>query len=603
MPKTLRVPVPSARSRRRPPALLSTLLGTWLLVGLQPGQPAAAPSSPPAATPVTPQAAATGDEARVQQQLDVLLGEYLRFHPTHATALGLHERDGELEDFSPAGRAAEEAWLRRWQAQLAGTDLKRLSVDGRLDVQLVQHWLGKRLFELVTMQTFRRVPSVYVRHASYSVNALLKREYGTPEGRLRSLLQRLARIPGHLALAPQLLDRMSKISVEIALRELPSTARFFEVDVPLAFPAVKDPALLGPLKERSLAVAAAIRRYTEWLQTEGRAKAKAEFALGPELFKQKLWADEMIDTPLDELLQRSEAELRRLQNEFRATAARIDKKRSPEEVHLDVLKDHPPASEVIRETAARLGRIRGFLVDRGIVTIPSPVLPQIKETPPFMRATTLASMDTPGPFEQATEAYYYVTLPEPSFSAAEAEDFLRGAYSRPLIDVVTIHEAYPGHYTQFLFGPRLTKARKFFGVASNSEGWAHYTEQMVLDEGYGAGDAKLRLSQLQDALLRAARYVAALRMHTRGMSYEQAVDLFHKDGFQTRQVAELEARRGTQDPMFMAYTYGKLEIYRLRDEYKRKLGPRFTLRGFHDSFLGYGHAPLKLVREAMLATP
>ena len=186
---------------------------------------------------------------------------------------------------------------------------------------------------------------------------------------------------------------------------------------------------------------------------------------------------------------------------------------------------------------------------------------------------------------------------------AVSEDFLRGAYSRPLIDVVTIHEAYPGHYTQFLFGPRLTKARKYFGVTSNSEGWAHYTEQMVLDEGYGAGDAKLRLSQLQDALLRAARYVAALRMHTRGMTFEQAVDLFHKDGFQTRQVAELEARRGTQDPMFMSYTYGKLEIYRLRDEYRKKLGPRFTLRGFHDTFLGYGHAPLKLVREAMLAAP
>lgn len=592
-------PLSSASAPRRRSSSSGVLLGLVLGAALLPASlPRLAISAPPAVQPMSA-------DARFTQLTDQLFAEFPRYYPTSATALGLHDTDGEIEDCTSEGRAREEAWLRGWVAQLGTPELlnlAQLSPDNRLDIQLVRQWLGRRLFDLTTAQSFRRIPSHYVRHASHSVNAILKREYGTPEARLRSLVSRMSKIPRVIACAEQSLDRMSRISVEIALRELPATARFFEVDVPSAFPAVKDAALLAQLKERSLAVAGAMRRYAEWLKKDGMAAAKADFALGPEIFKQKLWADEMIDTPLDELLARSEAELRRLQDEFRKTAARIDKKRPPAEVHLDVLKDHPSSGDVIRETEARLTRIRSFLIDRGIVTVPSMVLPRIKETPPFMRATTLASMDTPGPFEKATEAYYYVTLPDASWPAAEAEDFLRGTYNRPLIDVVTIHEAYPGHYTQFLFGPRLTKARKFCGVASNSEGWAHYTEQMVLDEGYGDGDPKLRLMQLQDALLRGARFVAAIRMHTRGMSYEQAVDFFHKEGLQTRGVAELEARRGTQDPMFLVYTWGKLEIYKLRDELRKKLGPRYSLRAFHDAFLSYGHPPLKLVREAMLST-
>jgi uncharacterized protein (DUF885 family) len=154
---------------------------------------------------------------------------------------------------------------------------------------------------------------------------------------------------------------------------------------------------------------------------------------------------------------------------------------------------------------------------------------------------------------------------------------------------------------QFLWSPRLSRTRKFTGVSSNSEGWAHYTEQMMLDEGYGSGDPRLRLMQLQDALLRAARFVVGIKMHTQGMTQQQAVTFFVKDGMQSQQVAELETRRGTQDPLYLVYTYGKLEIYKLREAYKAKLGSAYSLKKFHDTFLRYGRAPLKLVREAMLA--
>jgi uncharacterized protein (DUF885 family) len=229
-------------------------------------------------------------------------------------------------------------------------------------------------------------------------------------------------------------------------------------------------------------------------------------------------------------------------------------------------------------------------------------MPRVQETPPFMRATTFASMETPGPFEtKSTDAFYNVTLPEKSWPAAQIEDFLRGAFNRPLIDVVSIHEAFPGHYVQFLWLPQVkSKARKYEGANSNIEGWAHYCEQMLLDEGYGGGEPRLRLAQLQDALLRAARYVVGIRMHARGMTLDEAITFFEKEGYQSRKVAEMEVRRGTEDPTYLYYTLGKLEILKLRDEYRKKLGAAFTLAGFHDALLAQGAAHLPLVRRALL---
>jgi uncharacterized protein (DUF885 family) len=219
-----------------------------------------------------------------------------------------------------------------------------------------------------------------------------------------------------------------------------------------------------------------------------------------------------------------------------------------------------------------------------------------------MRAFTLASMDTPGPYEtKATEAYYNITLPDPKWPAADAESYLRGAFARPVLELVSIHEAFPGHYLQFQWMPKMrSKTRKLFFCATNVEGWAHYTEQMMVDEGVGNGDPKIRLAQLQEALLRAARYVVGIRMHTKGMTMAQAIELFEKQGLQSRKVAEMETKRGTEDPTYLYYTYGKLQILKLRDEYKKKLGAKYSLRAFHDAFLAEGGIPLPLMHKVLL---
>jgi hypothetical protein len=267
----------------------------------------------------------------------------------------------------------------------------------------------------------------------------------------------------------------------------------------------------------------------------------------------------------------------------------------------DLENDHPTADKLLGSFRDVLGGLRDFIESKHIVTIPSQVGPIVEETPPFMRALTSASMDTPGPYEKvAKEAFFNVTLPDPAWPAKDVDEYLQG-FNRGTIISTAVHEAYPGHYIQFLWVPSATsKVRKLMGCGSNAEGWAHYTEQMMLDEGYGNGDLKLRLGQLQDALLRDARYVVGIQMHTGKMTMEQAIDFFVQEGHQVRPTAEKEAKRGTSDPTYLVYTLGKLEILKLREDYKTMKGGKYTLQGFHDAFLQQGTPPVKIVRKALL---
>jgi uncharacterized protein (DUF885 family) len=229
------------------------------------------------------------------------------------------------------------------------------------------------------------------------------------------------------------------------------------------------------------------------------------------------------------------------------------------------------------------------------------VPPIVEETPPFARALTFASMDTPGPYEKvAKEAFFNVTLPEAKWPKERIDSFMSG-FNRGTVISTAVHEVYPGHYVQFLWVPSApSKIRKLLGCGSNAEGWAHYTEQMMLDEGYGNNSRQLRLGQLQDALLRDARYIVGISMHTGKMTFEQGVEFFVKEGYQPHAVAERETKRGTSDPTYLVYTLGKLQIMKLREDYRKKLGDKFSLEQFHDDFLKQGFPPVKLIRETML---
>jgi hypothetical protein len=286
---------------------------------------------------------------------------------------------------------------------------------------------------------------------------------------------------------------------------------------------------------------------------------------------------------------------------FRETAAKIDARKTPQQILEEAEKDHPAADKLLDAFRNTLGGLRDYITQHRISTIPSPVAPILEETPPFMRALTSASMDTPGPYEKvAKEAFFNVTLPEKNWTAHQVEEHLQ-MFNRGVITSTSIHETYPGHYVQFLWVQNApSKVRKLLGANSNAEGWAHYCEQMMIDEGYGNGDLKLRLGQLQDALLRNARYIVGIQMHTGKMTFDQGVDFFVNEGMQTRSNGERETKRGTSDPTYLYYTLGKLEILKLRKDYKKIRGAAFSLQEFHDNFLRQGFPPVKIVRKAML---
>jgi uncharacterized protein (DUF885 family) len=271
------------------------------------------------------------------------------------------------------------------------------------------------------------------------------------------------------------------------------------------------------------------------------------------------------------------------------------------DVLADLRKDHPPADQLLQSFRDVLGGERQFIIDKKIVTIPSPVLPIVEETPPFARALTTASMDTPGAYEtKATQAMFNVTTADPKWKPEQVEDWMEG-FNRGTIISTSVHEAYPGHYVQFLWVKQApSKVRKLIFCGSNAEGWAHYTEQMMLDEGFGNGDPKLRMGQLIDALLRNARFIVGIQMHTGKMTMGQARQFFIDEGYQVSTVAGMEAKRGTSDPTYLVYTLGKLQIMKLREDYKKQRGDQFTLQDFHDRFLQQGSVPLKIIRKAML---
>jgi uncharacterized protein (DUF885 family) len=322
----------------------------------------------------------------------------------------------------------------------------------------------------------------------------------------------------------------------------------------------------------------------------------------------------MVTLSPEQLLEIGMRELQRKQQVFAAAAREIDPSRPPIEVFRAIQKDHPTEQSLIPDTAKDLDTIRQYVIDRGIITIPSPVRAKVMETPQFMRATSFASMDTPGPFEtKATEAYYYVTPVEADWPPQQKEEWLT-AFNYYTTDIVSIHEAYPGHYVQFLCmnASPATRLEKIFGSYAFIEGWAHYSEQMMVDEGFGASPsptptraeqvkaAKYRLAQTDEALLRICRLCVSIRMHCQGMSVEEATKFFQDNCYYEPKPARQEAIRGAYDPEYPYYTLGKLEILKLRADYRKQEGAKFTLQAFHNEMLRHGAPPIRLLREVML---
>lgn len=526
---------------------------------------------------------------------------YFQFHPKEATAAGFHQYDAKLEDWSRASRDGEMANLRNFAAQCDRINPAKLPQDSAGDLEFLESTIKGRLLELEVLQMWRKDAGLYTASATDSIFVIIKRSYAPPEERLRSVIARERQLPGVLATAHSNLVNPPRIYTQIAIEQMPDIIEFFQKDVPNAFPGIKDAALWGEFQQTNAAAVKALEDFQSFLQNDLLPRSEGDFRIGADHFREKLLDDEMVKMRLEDLLKIGYDDLHRNQQRLKETAALINPNASPRDVLSALEKDHPAPDQLLPAFRNLLTGLRDFIEAKKIITIPSPILPILEETPPFMRATTTASMDTPGAFEsKSTEAMFNVTLTEPDWTPQHVEEWMEG-FNRGTITSTAIHEAYPGHYVQFLWAKRLnSRVRKLLYCNTNVEGWAHYTEQMMLDEGYGGGDPKLRMGQLQDALLRDARFVVGIEMHTGNMSMEQAKDFFVQEGYQVPAVADIEVKRGTGDPTYLYYTLGKLQILKLREDYKQKVGSKFTLQDFHDRFMEQGGVPLVIIRRAML---
>ena len=561
--------------------------------------------------------AAHGAKETWKQQFEKVSDEYLdqvylRYQPTQGTQAGYHQYDTQLEDYSRKSVDAEIAALKSYEKRVEAIHPEDPTADfvPRTDREIVLSTIRSRLLTLETIRPWEKNADNYSSACANGAFVLMERKFALPDERLRSLIAREKQMPALLATARVNLKNPPRVYTEIAIEQLPDIVSFFEKDVPRAFADAHDTALKAEFAQTNAAVIAALKEYLNWLKTDLLAKSDGDFRIGADSFSKKLQYDEMVDLPLDKLLDIGWADMRKNQAHFIAIAKELEPDKDTRAVLDELGENHPAPDHLLDAFRATFDGLVSFIRAHHVVTIPSEVRPIVEETPPFLRAITTASMDTPGPFEtHATEAYFNVTLPDLSMTPAEVEGYMHGFNAGTVISTA-VHEAYPGHYIQFLWLPQApSRVRKLLGANTDVEGWAHYCEQMMLDEGYGqpgAGarderEAKfLRLGQLQDALLRNARLVVGIEMHTGKMSFDEAVAFFQKEGYQSKEAALVEAKRGTSDPTYLYYTLGKLEIMKLREDLRKKQGAAFSLERFHDNFLRQGFPPIKIVREALL---
>ena len=536
------------------------------------------------------------------QFVDDYFNAYFEWNPSAATSVGFHQYDGNIEDYSAAAVAKRIETLKLLQGQISGLPSRR-TPDEEIDIEILDGQIRAELVDLETLETWRHNPMNYVSVPGGAIDNLMKRNFAPAAERLRSVIARLKGIPKIVAAMKQNIDNPPREFTELAFRIAHGSVGFFRTSVAnwAKDAASDDTALLNEFATANAAAANSLQDAADWLQKTLLPKSQGTYAIGREKFSKKLLYEEMVDEPPERILAIGEENLEKDYQAFIETALKIDPSKDPHEVMRLLSDEHPTEASLIPEAKKTVEGIIHFIRDQKIISIPSEVRPSISETPPYARSGTFASMDTPGPYEtKATEAYYYVTPPEKEWDAGHKDEHLR-AYNPPVMNIITIHEAYPGHYIQFLNAKQFpTKTRKLIACGTNAEGWAHYSEQMMIEEGFGNGDPKIRLAQLQEALLRDARYVVGIKLHTAGWTVEDGAKYFREKAFQEPANAYEEARRGAYNPTYLYYTLGKLQIYKLREDYRRAKGSTFTLQAFHDEFVRQGSIPIKLIRRILL---
>jgi len=547
----------------------------------------------------------SGDDAFEKLSEEYLRG-YLDWRPQSGVSLGLHEYDGRIADYGKASLAAEVARLKEYDRKFSEIDSASLSTKEYYDWKMLRSNIKNELFSFEELKVYTKNPMTYA--GAIDVNIYIKRNFAPIEQQIKSIISIENETPKlYEAAKANLQDSLALPHIQLAIEIARGSASFLGKDLLVALKDVKNDSLMKAFNSANKKAIDAINGYANFLEKEKLIKANNKYAIGKENYQKMLLYGEGITMSADAILAIGMKELQKEQESFNAAAKIINPNKKPIDVYNDIQKEHPTAQSLIPDAKKNLEAIRSFLIDNKIITMPSEVRVKLEETPAFARATSTASMDTPGPFEtKATEAYYYITPVDPKWTPKQQEDWL-ASFNFYTTDVVSIHEAYPGHYTQFLHlnASGASKVQKVFGSYAFIEGWAHYTEKMMLDAGYGnSGDpvkaAKFRLAQSGDALLRICRLCVSIKTHCYGMNVEDATKFFMNNWYQGDKPSRQETLRGTYDPGYLFYTLGKLQILKLQEDYKKQEGDQYSLQKFNDAMLDNGMPPIQIMREILL---
>ena len=534
------------------------------------------------------------------------LNGYLAWRPQTGTYLGLHDYDGKITDYSKTSIDAEVLRLKDFDKKLAALDSGSLSSKKYYDWKMLQSSIKNELFFIEDLGYYTKNPMSYA--GAIDVNIYIKRNFAPIEQQIKSIIAIEKEAPKlYEAAKANLEDSLSKPHTELAIAIAKGSASFLEKDLLVALKDVKDSLLMKELKEVNQKAIDAINDYVTFLEKEKLPKVHTNYAIGEDNYRKMLLYGEGITMSPDEILAIGIKELKKEQEAFDAAAKIIDPTKKAIDVYNDMQKEHSTAENLIPDARKNIEAIRQFLVDKKIITMPSEVRVKVEETLPYARETSTASMDTPGPFEEkATEAYYYITPVNMKWTPAQQEDWLM-QFNFYGTDIVSIHEAYPGHYTQFLHlnASDASKIQKIFGSYAFIEGWAHYTEKMMIDAGFAQdGDsiraAKYRLAQSGESLLRLCRLYVSISTHCKGMKLDEATRFFMDNWHQGEKSSSQEALRGTYDPGYLFYSLGKLQILKLQEDYKKQEGENYSLQKFNDAMTDNGMPPIRIMREILL---
>jgi uncharacterized protein (DUF885 family) len=557
----------------------------------------AAPRKPAAAAP---QSAASESAASAQPAwkafVQSTIDRWFALDPATAVYQGAHQYDGKLPDWSEAGIAQRVAFLRSVVSD-AGA-YTGLSKQDAMERDNLVAYARRELFWIIEADRPHRNPAWYI-DGGLDPNVYVSREYADKPTRMRAMIAFFNAIPTAAGnIRANLKTPLPASFVKHGIAGFGGFGEYYRGDARTAFADVQDAALQAEFKASSEKAAAAMEALAAWLKAQ-QASATQDYALGPDKFARMLKETELVDLSVDQIEAIGRADLKRNQDALKAACAKYTPGKTIAQC-FDKLNAEKPAEGPVAAATKQIPELTAFVRAKDLATIPGTEQALVRESPPYNRQNS-AYIDPPGPFEKGIPSIYYISPPDPAWSKQKQLDYIPGKND---LLFTSIHEVMPGHFLQFLHSNRAPSwIARIFVPYAYAEGWAHYTEEMMWEAGYGDGDPGVHVGQISNALLRDCRYLSAVGLHTRGMTQAQSQAMFQKECYQTEGTAEQQAARGTYDPAYLNYTLGKLMILKLRDDWSATRGGKAAWKAFHDTFLGFGGAPIPLIRQAMMNEP